>query len=278
MSLRIGGDNVTALEPKWNDLWKTFEAVRKAEWLKTDQATNYNKMVKEASGMATLLKAIDKNEQELLDACGNRKGKTYAEVPLYLKTYIAKLGILKKGDLKQLAQTSYADMDKVTKPKTYRALKVLMTGIQEIVTLGEYSEKTLINAAKDAGKTVSSQERIQQVQDIALSQVKKAVAKSLALIQKNKADLTRAGWTDLMNGGGTRDVIMGLTALAAAQAKGGFANVPAAGPLKATANPWNVAQTMAKLELTDGPVEIAAKLKAWSVVVKSIAVAYSAHW
>ena len=269
---------MAALEPKWDELWKAFESVRKAEWLKTDKAVKFNLMMKEVPVMKATLKAIDTNEVVLLDACGNRQGKTYAEVPLYLKTYVTKMAVLKKGDLRKLAKDSYDEMDKATKPKTYRALKVLMTGIDEIQTLGEYTEKTLINAAKDAGKTVSSQERIQQVQDIALTQVKKAVMKSLANIQKCKADLTPAGWTALMNGGGTRDLIMGLTALVGAQAKGGFGTVPAALPLKNTAQPFNTGQPSAVLAPTDGPAEVGVKLKAWSVIVKSVANAYAAHW
>ena len=266
------------LEEKWESLWKDFETARKSEWLKAEQTGKFNAMIKEVPMMKATLKALDASRLDVLNACGAVKGRTIADVPLFLKAHVTKMSFLKKGDLKKLAKASYDEMDKATKPKSYRALKVLMTGIDEIQTLAEYDEKTLIDSAKAAGKEVGSAERVAKVEALALDQIKKAVAKALSLIQKCKVDPTPLTWKALVDGGGTRDLIMALTTLIKVQDKGQHDRIPSGKPLKARADPFNTGQAQANLGPADGVPEVVAKLKAWSTIVKAVADAYKDHW
>ncbi len=266
------------LESKWDTLWKDFENVRKSEWLKATEAGEYNAMVKEAKAAKTILKALDSGETDLLNACGNTQGKTYDEVPFFLKAWVTKMKVLNKGDLKNKAAALLNNMDKATKPKTYRALKVLITGIDGITAHAEYVEKTLKDAAAKAGKEVSSQERIAAVQSMALAQVKKGATKALAEAQKVKANPTPETWTAMINNGGTRDLIMGLVSLASAQNKGDFGNVPAALAHKNACQPFNTGQAMAVLGDNDGPPVVTQRLKAWTQLVKAVVNDYQAHW
>ena len=266
------------LEEKWDKLWKEFETTRKSEWLKSHEVGKFNAMVKEAPQFKAILKSLDSGEIDLLNACGNLHGMTMAEAPLLLKSWVSKMQILKKDALRKLTKASLDEMDKETKPHTYRALKVLITGIDEITSLAEYVEKTLVDAAANAGKTVSSQERVAKIQSLALTQVKKAVMKSLAQIQKVKADPTSETWGKLVADGGTRDLCMGLTSLVAAQQKGHFGAVPAALPLKNAAQPFNTGQPKSDLQANANPALVAQRLKEWSTLVKAVATAYQPHW
>lgn len=142
---------------------------------------------------------------------------------------------------------------------------MLITGIDEITSLAEYVEKTLVDAAANAGKTVSSQERVAKIQ-------------SLAQIQKVKADPTSETWGKLVADGGTRDLCMGLTSLVAAQQKGNFGTVPAALQLKNATQPFNTGQAKSALPSTANPTVVAQRLKEWSALVKAVAAAYQAHW
>jgi hypothetical protein len=266
------------LETKWTSLWKDFETTRKSEWLKSKEVGKFNAMIKEVPEMVKVLKSLDTAHEETLDACGARRGKTHEDVPFMLKSYVTKLKVLMKGDLKKLAQASFDEMDKATKPNTYRALKVLMTGIAEITSLAEYQSKGLANAAAAVGKEQSIQERAAKVQELALTQIKKAVMKSLAGIQKVKAGPTPDSWQLFVANGCTRDVVMGLVSLEKAQTQGSFGNVPAATPHKLTTTPFNTGQPMANVTPDMDGAEITRRLKAWSGMVKAIAADYQAHW
>jgi hypothetical protein len=269
---------MATLEQKWDDLWKDFEGTRKSEWLKAKEAGKFGAMMKEVKPFKELCASLKKAEGELMDAISNRGGKTTEEAPFLLKSFVSKMDIMRKEALKKLAQASLAEMDKATKPNTYRALKVLITGIDDIRGLAEFIEETLKKNTAEIGKELSQQERIAKVQSMALLQVKKAVMKSLAEIQKVRANPTPAGWKDMISAGGTRDLCMGLVTLEGAQKKGGFANVPAAAPHKVATQPFNTAQPMAVLKDTDGNDVVATRLKAWSQLVKAVAADYQAHW
>lgn len=153
-----------------------------------------------------------------------------------------------------------------------------MTGIEEITSLAEYEAKGLADAAAAVGKEVSAQERIAKVQALALTQVKQAVMKSLAGIQRVKADPTPESWKQFINDGCTRDVCMGLVSLEKGQAGGSFGNVPSATPHKATTTPFNTSQPMANVPPNMDATEVKRRLKVWSGIVKAIAADYQAHW
>ena len=269
---------MTELVTKWDKLWKDFEAARKSEWLKAKEAGKFNQLIKERVGYKKILESLEVSEVDLLNACGGTRGRKIDEVPFLLKSWVSKMAILKKDDFKKMAKASLDEMDKATKPNTYRALKVLITGIDSIGSLAEYVDKTLHDAAASAGKVVSSQERIAKVEALAVAQVKKGVMKALAEIQKVKSATTPEAWTALISNGGTRDLCMALTSLHAAQQKGGFTTVPAALPHKNATQPFNTAQAMAVLGPNDDTKVVAVRLKAWSGLVKAVATDYQAHW
>lgn len=269
---------MTGLTLKWNDLWKAFESTRKSEWLKSTEAGKFAAMMKEAKPMKEMLEALDAAEPDILNACAGSHGKTREEAPLLLKSFVSKMTVLKKGTLRILAKASLAEMDKVTKPNTYRALKILITGIDEIESLAAYLEKTMISSVIDAGKTMTKEDNINKVQRLALAQVKKGAMKSLACLQKVKASPTPATWTTEMNAAMTRDLIMGLVSLVGAQAKGLFDGVPTAKPHKALADAWNTGQPLSAVGPADNETTIKKKVSDWGKIVKDIVTAYQAHW
>ncbi len=269
---------MATLDTKWDALWKAFEATRKSEWLKAKETGKFNDMLKETKPFKDICLALEKGEIDMSDAIGQRKGKTHADVPFLLKSYVSKMDILRKEELKKLAKASLAEMDKVGKPNTYRALKVLITGIDEIVSLAEYKEKTLQKNAVELGKVLTQQEMIDKVASLAVQQVKKAVMKALAELQKVKATPTVATWDQLVKNGGTRDLCMALVSLETAQTKGGFSDLPNAKALKDQAQPFNTQQPKAALNPADGEKEVKERAKEWSTLVKKVADSYQKHW
>lgn len=269
---------MAGLEDKWAKLWKEFEATRKSEWLKAKEAGKFAAMMKEVKPMKDLCAALDAGEVDLMDAIGNRKGKSSDDAPLYLKSYVTKMNILRKQDLRKAATEALNEMDKATKPNTYRALKVLITGIDEIQSLAEFVENSLKKNTAEIGKELTQQERIAKVQAMALLQVKKAVMKSLAEIQKVKANPTVQTWDLLVAAGGTRDLCMGLVSLEGGQGRGNFGNVPPALPHKTATQPFNTGQAKAALPPNADANAVLARLKEWSTLVKAVADDYKDHW
>jgi hypothetical protein len=266
------------LVDKWEGLWKDFESARKSEWLKAKEAGKFAAMMKQVKPMKELCAALDAGIIDVQDAIGKRKGKTQEEAPLFLKSYVSKMNVLRKSALKAAAKASLDEMDKATKPNTYRALKVLMTGIDEVVSLAEYNETVLKKNCVEMGKTLTKEEMVAKVQSMALGQVKKGAMKSLACLQKVKANPTPAEWSSQMNSAMTRDLIMGLVSLVGAQAKGGFGNIPNANRHKTLADPWNTGQPTSAVTAQDTPAIILQKAKAWGAVVKGVVTDYQAHW
>ena len=269
---------MTGLALKWNALWKSFEDTRKSEWLKATEAGKFAVMMKEVKPMKEMLEALDAGEPDILNACAGSHGKTKDEAPFLLKSFVSKMTVLKKGTLRTLAKASLAEMDKATKPNTYRALKVLITGIDEVESLAAYLEKTMISSVADAGKVLTREENIIKVQRLALAQVKKGAMKSLACLQKVKASPTPVTWTNEMNAAMTRDLIMGLVSLVGAQSKGLFDGVPAASAHKALADPWNTGQPTSAVGPADTEAVIKKKVTDWGKIVKDVVTAYQAHW
>ena len=257
---------------KWNKLTKDFQTAIKGEslWSKDVQEVNRN--------LLSVVKVLDKSEVEVMDACGNRKGLKPADAAGYLATFKLMSNSLRAGTQKAKITGELNNTDKATKPKTYRALKVLATGIDDIASLAEYKAKTFDDAVANVGRQLSADERKAEVQALALTQVKKGVMKALAGLQKIKAEPTPLRWTNTMNDGLTRDLIMGLTSLHIAQGKGAFGGVPAALAHKNATAPWNTGQASSAVNDADTPVIIAAKAKQWSAIVKAVAADYQAHW
>lgn len=266
------------LLPKAEKLWKDFEETRKSEWLKATETGRFNLMVKEAKPFKLICQALDNSEEVVMDALGDRKGKTREEAPYLLKAHVSTMNVLRKGTFKSLARATLDEMDKVSKPKTYRALKVLITGIDEIVSLAEYVEGSLKKNVAENGKKLEREEMVAKVASMSLAQVKKAVMKALAELQKVKAKPTPASWDLLISAGGTRDLCMALVSLEAAQAKGGFADLPDAKIFKIKAQPFNTSQPKTTLASNAQPQAVLERAKEWSTIVKQVADSYQAHW
>ncbi|RMF39943.1 MAG: hypothetical protein D6754_04405, partial [Alphaproteobacteria bacterium] len=242
---------MATFETKWTKLWTDFQNARKNEWLKAEEVGNFNKMMKEVPrDMKVITKALDEAEVQVSSACSSVRGFKPEDAPGYLAKFVSNAKVLAKGTHKALVKKSYDDMDKAKKPRTYRALKVLMTGMDEISSLAQYKAKALKDQVDDIGKQLSSQQRIAQVHAKALDQVKKGAMKSLACLQKVKANPTPKAWKEQMGAGMTRDLIMGLTTLQAAQKKGDFGDVPKAGWWKSYCDPWNTGQAKTKVQDT----------------------------
>jgi hypothetical protein len=168
------------------------------------------------------------------------------------------------------------DVKKANDPDLYRALKVLLSGVEEMSAYAEYCEKAVAQNVRDIGKEMDAHAR---TQELALSQVKKAATKSLAWLQKINSDPTPTKWDQAMNNGMTRDVIMALVALQEAQEDSGkFNEIPKARSHYEVAKPWNTGQPRTKTDKTTDERRIKAMKTEWSQIVKDISANYQRHW
>jgi hypothetical protein len=257
---------------KWNKLAQAYQKAIKGEALWSRDIQRVNTELKK------ICTELDQIGVEVTQSVFENQGYKKEDAPAYAAKFTSRMRILKGGGHVQTVRNELANTDKATQPKTYRALKVLASGIEEIATMAEYMEKDITQKVADIGQEISSQERVARVQAKALLQVKKAVKKSLAWAQKVKSDPTPRAWTDAMNGGMTRDVIMGIVALEGAQKKGDFGTVPAASAHKAVMSSWNTGQRDSAVNDDALPAAVKAKLKTWVGLVKACEGDYSPHW
>ena len=217
--------------------------------------------------------ALDKWEGEVRDAVL----KTPQDAPQKLKGLETALKTYWQGkDFPEAIKINLDDVKKANDPDLYRALKVLLTGVEEMSAYAEYCVKAVAQNVADIGKKMDAHAR---TQELALLQVKKATAKSLAWLQKINADPTPKAWEDAMNGGMTRDVIMALVALREAQDEfGKFNDIPKAVTHWDVARGWYTGQKHSKTDKTTDEKTIKAMKKGWSEIVKDIAANYQKHW
>lgn len=259
-------------EDKWSKLASDFQKALKGEalWSKEIQGLNRE--------LAKLTKEIDTCEAELSCCCNNSRGFKQEDAADYLLKLRSKVTALVRGGFDDIVQGQLNGTDKDAKPKTYRALKVLLTGIKELSTLAEYKLPTFEQQVGDIGRQIQSAERTARVEALALAQVKKAVAKSAACIQKIKGTPTPAQWKEQMAQGMTRDVVMGLRSLRDAFNKGSIQDIPNPAAHFQHVSPWNTAQPASEVNDTDDEQAILQKVKAWSQLIKAIVADYGDQW
>lgn len=252
---------------EWSKLSKTYQNAIKGESLWSSDIQKVNRAMKACCA------ALDQAFKDCETAAAkNDHGKAFGAWAEFRAA---------KKKIKPLAaavRVELGNTDKGNSPKTYRALKVLATGIESINGTASYIGRSLEDKVKNVGKQLESSDRVAQVHEKALKQIKKGVQKSIACIQALKSDPTPKNWDDQWNRGMGRDPIMGLRTLRDAKGKGGFGGVPDPTPHMTALAGYNTGQKDTKLPADADAAEILRRLKVFSGVIKAVANDYRGHW
>lgn len=254
----------------WKTLYKAFTNAIKGEWTPREVASLTSEVVKK---MTVLSKEVDDLEVACRTAILKQDALGAAK---QLDTHSKK--VRKFGKRAQEVRGLLGGVDKAAKPKTYRGLKVLATGIDSMQSSSDFVHKTLIDGIAAIGKEREPGAAVKSTHQKALPQLKKGILKAVACAQRVKANPTPEGWATAINQGMGRDCLMAMRTLRDAKKAGSFEEVPPPNKLMALFAPYDTEGRLKRLAEDADRDAVLAELKSFTKRVKSLKSTYERFW